>query len=103
MAPPSAGGGAGLSAGRTCGTLMRRQISPEGAPMIRLASVVAILCFALSGPALAASAAVTAACRGDAYRLCGPVIHDEAKRHACMHEHAAQLSAACLTAVRASR
>jgi hypothetical protein len=71
--------------------------------MIRIASVAMILCFALSGPALAASAAVSAACRGDAYRLCAPVIHDEAKRHACMRAHAAQLSAGCIAAVRASQ
>jgi hypothetical protein len=71
--------------------------------MIRIASVVVCLCIASSGPAFAVSAAVSAACRGDAYRLCGPVVHDEAKRHACMHAHAAQLSAGCLAAIRASR
>jgi len=95
--------GAGLSGGWACGMLMARQLLREGAPMIRLASAAAMICFALSGPALAVSAAVTAACRGDAHRLCGAVISDEAKRHACMHAHAAQLSKGCIAAIRASR
>jgi hypothetical protein len=68
--------------------------------MLRIASAVVILSFAFAGPALAVSAAVRAACRGDAYRLCAPVIRDEAKRHACMHEHAAQLSQGCIAAIR---
>jgi hypothetical protein len=38
--------------------------------------------------------------RGDAYRLCSSVIHDEAKRHACMQAHAAQLSKGCIAAIR---
>jgi hypothetical protein len=71
--------------------------------MIRIASLAIILCFAVSDPALAVSAAVSAACRGDAYRLCSSVIRDEAKRHACMHDHASQLSKGCIAAIRASR
>ena len=68
--------------------------------MIRIASFAMILCFALPNSALAVSASVSAACRGDAYRFCAPVIRDEAKRHACMHAHAAQLSQGCIAAIR---
>jgi hypothetical protein len=71
--------------------------------MIRIVLLAVILCAAVSDPALAVSAAVSAACQGDAYRLCSSVIRDEAKRHACMHAHAAQLSAGCIAAIRASR
>jgi hypothetical protein len=62
----------------------------------------AMVVFPLSLAAIqpAATAAVRAACRGDAYRLCSSVIHDEAKRHACMHAHAAQLSQGCIAAIR---
>lgn len=71
--------------------------------MIKTASLAMVLCIALSGPALAVSAAVSAACRADAYKFCSSVIRDAAKRHACMHAHAAQLSPRCIAAVKASR
>jgi hypothetical protein len=71
--------------------------------MIRIASVAMILCFAWSGTAVATTAAVRAACTTDAKRLCASVIHDAAKRHACMSAHSAQLSAGCKAAIRASR
>jgi hypothetical protein len=67
--------------------------------MIRIASLAVVL-IALSGPALAVSAAVRAACAPDAQRLCAPVIHDEAKRRACMRAHSAELSKDCLAALR---
>jgi hypothetical protein len=64
----------------------------------------ALVVFALSLAAIqsapAATAAVRAACTGDAQRLCSSVIHDAAKRHACMHAHAAQLSKGCIAAIR---
>ena len=71
--------------------------------MIRIASFAVSLSLILFSPALAATAAVRAACTSDAERLCGPVIHDAAKRHACMHAHAAQLSKRCVAAIRGSR
>lgn len=71
--------------------------------MMRAASVGILLSIALSGPAVATSAAVRAACTGDAQRLCESVIHDAKKRHACMHAHATQLSKGCIAAIRKSR
>ena len=71
--------------------------------MIRIVVLAVILCVAVSDPARAVSAAVSAACRDDAFRLCSSVIRDEAKRHACMRDHAAQLSPGCIAAIRASR
>lgn len=37
----------------------------------------------------------TAACQGDATRLCGPYIPDHAKIHACLLTYKAYLSPAC--------
>jgi hypothetical protein len=71
----------------------------------RVIAVLILVGFSISaaGTADAVTAAVRAACRGDAIRLCSSVIHDEEKRHACMRDHAAQLSADCIAAMRASR
>ena len=67
----------------------------------------ALVVFALSladiQPAPAATAAVRAACTGDAKRLCAAVIHDAAKRHACMSAHASQLSKGCIAAIHAGK
>jgi hypothetical protein len=35
------------------------------------------------------------ACQGDAMRLCGPVIPDHARIHACLKSHRARISHAC--------
>jgi hypothetical protein len=64
------------------------------------ALVVFVLSLVAIQPAPAATAAVRAACTGDAQRLCSSVIRDAAKRHACMHAHAAQLSKGCIAAIR---
>ena len=70
--------------------------------MIRVTLVAMTLCIA-SGPAGAASVAVRAACKEDAIRLCGSVVLNSSKRHACMHAHAAQLSKGCIAAIRKNR
>jgi hypothetical protein len=68
------------------------------------AAVTAILLqLAAAAPAAALSAAVKAACTADANRFCEKVIRDAAKRHACMHAHAAQLSEGCVAALRKNR
>jgi hypothetical protein len=68
------------------------------------AAVTAILLqLAAAAPAAALSAAVKAACTADAHRFCEKVIRDAAKRHACMHAHAAQLSEGCVAALRKNR
>jgi hypothetical protein len=69
------------------------------------AAVTAILLqLAAAAPAsAAASATVKAACTADAHRFCEKVIRNAAKRHACMHAHAAQLSEGCIAALRKSR
>jgi hypothetical protein len=46
---------------------------------------------------------VVTACRADARRLCSAVLGDDAKRHACMHDHRAELSRDCLSAIANSR
>ena len=71
--------------------------------MLRIGVLAILLGLAGSQPAVAVSAAVSAACRGDAIRLCGSVIHDEAQRRACMHDHASELSKGCIAAIRADR
>lgn len=35
------------------------------------------------------------ACQGDAMRLCGPVIPDHGRIHACLRAHRAHISHAC--------
>jgi len=67
---------------------------------------VACLSFALLGPTAvyaAPSAAVRAACHGDAMKFCSAVVSDDEARRACMKNHAAELSAACREAVTAQR
>jgi hypothetical protein len=72
--------------------------------MLRVASAVLFLCAVTTAQeASAASAAVKAACRDDAMRLCMPVIRDEAKRRDCMRAHAADLSDACKAAIHANQ
>jgi len=46
---------------------------------------------------------VKKACYADAKRLCASDLGDDAKRHACMQEHKAELSKDCLDAITASR
>jgi len=67
--------------------------------MLRTASLIVILSLAGAPPALAVSQAARTACTPDAKRLCASVIHDTAKRQACMRAHASQLSKACLDAL----
>jgi hypothetical protein len=39
----------------------------------------------------------------DARRLCSAFMQDDAKRHACMHDHRAELSSDCRRAIAESR
>ena len=63
--------------------------------------LVTVLCPA-AAPA-APSAAVRAACAGDARRLCGSVFADRKARRACMKEHRAEWSNGCKAAVAKQR
>jgi hypothetical protein len=69
----------------------------------RIASFALAVTVGAGGSARAVTTTVRNACRADAMRLCHSVIHDEAKRHACMQAHKAQLSKACIDAVVKSR
>jgi hypothetical protein len=70
--------------------------------MFRIVSfAIVVLC--LPGAAQAVPAAVREACRPDAIKFCDSVIHDTAKRRACMQSHRAELSTRCIDAVRSSR
>jgi hypothetical protein len=70
--------------------------------MFRIASfAIVVLC--LPGAAQAVPAAVREACKADAIKLCDSVIHDAAKRHACMQAHRAELSTRCVDAVKRTR
>jgi acyl-CoA thioesterase I len=42
---------------------------------------------------------VIVACEADAHRLCADTLGDDARRHACMHAHRAELSKDCLAAI----
>jgi len=71
---------------------------------MRTASVVLMVLLAC-GPATAGTftggsgETTRAACRADAYRLCGAVIRDTDRRRACMRDHTAQLSQGCRAAL----
>ena len=67
------------------------------------ASLAAAVAFGSIGSAQAVTEAVRNACRADAIRLCHSVIHDEAKRHACMEAHKSQFSKPCIDAIVKSR
>jgi hypothetical protein len=71
--------------------------------MMRMTSLLLVFSIAGAGPAIAVSQAVREACTPDAKRLCGAVIHDTAKRQACMRAHVTQLSKACIEALRGAR
>lgn len=65
-----------------------------------------MFCIGLLCPAAAPaapSAAVRAACAGDARRLCGSVFADRKARRACMKEHRAEWSNGCKAAVAKQR
>jgi hypothetical protein len=62
-----------------------------------------VITLCLSNAAHAVPAAVREACRSDAIKLCDAVIHDDAKRRACMQSHRAELSTRCIDAVKKSR
>jgi hypothetical protein len=64
--------------------------------MLRIGSAVVILSFAFAGPALAVSAAVSAACRGDANRLCPQLFATRLSVHACHHVPLLLIGAAVL-------
>jgi acyl-CoA thioesterase I len=55
------------------------------------------------GPPPEAPRSVKEACIADARRLCGAVLGDDEKRHACMQEHRSELSKDCLHAIAMSR
>lgn len=55
------------------------------------------------GPPPEAPKSVREACIADARRLCGAVLGDDKKRHACMQEHRSELSKDCLHAIAMSR
>jgi len=55
------------------------------------------------GPPTAPTRTVREACMADARRLCSDALGDEAKRHACMQAHRAELSKDCLHAIAESR
>jgi acyl-CoA thioesterase-1 len=68
-----------------------------------VARVVQVLGPPQAAQAQAPSTDVRDACVADARRLCAAVLGDEAKRHECMHEHRAELSKDCLSAIARSR
>jgi hypothetical protein len=68
---------------------------------VMLVGLIALAC--LSSAAQAVPAAVRQACMSDAIKFCDSVIHDAAKRRACMRSHRAELSTRCIEAVRKSR
>jgi acyl-CoA thioesterase-1 len=78
-----------------------KHLTPEGHK--RVAAQLLPQVIDAFGPPAATSSAVTQACRADAVRLCADVLHDEAKRRACMHDHRADLSKDCLAAIAKSR
>jgi len=55
------------------------------------------------GPPPETPQSVKVACMADARRLCGQVLGDDEKRHACMQEHRSELSKDCLHAIATSR
>ena len=55
------------------------------------------------GPPAETPRSVKEACMADARRLCGKVLGDDEKRHACMQEHRSELSKDCLHAIAMSR
>lgn len=55
------------------------------------------------GPPPEVGESVRHACIADARRLCGAVLGDEEKRHACMQEHKSELSKDCLHAIAMSK
>ena len=69
--------------------------------MFRIVLFAVFVC--ISGAAQAVPAAVREACRSDAIKFCYSVIHDTAKRRACMQSHRAELSTHCIDAVRNNR
>jgi|HubBroStandDraft_2_1064218.scaffolds.fasta_scaffold07181_6 hypothetical protein len=76
-------------------------------PIVRFICLLALLAgLSLSGLERAnaeVSAEVQQACTPDAMRLCSEFIPDVAKITACMKAKRAQISAACLTAMRGGR
>jgi hypothetical protein len=64
-----------------------------------IASVLTVSAFYAVGVARAASESVREACTADAKKLCGPVIANAAKRHACMASHRSELSEKCTNAL----
>jgi hypothetical protein len=68
-----------------------------------IALVAPTLAITLALAATPPTAAVRAACTGDAKKFCGAVIRDADARHKCMIEHRAQLSEGCKAAIADSR
>jgi hypothetical protein len=69
------------------------------------ASAVMMFAMGVTGgaSAKATSAAVRAACTGDAHKLCQSVISNTPKRQACMRAHSSQLSKGCIAALKAAK
>ncbi len=76
-------------------------LTPEG-HRLAAANLLPAVTAAL-GPPAGPPEAVRDACVADARRLCSAVIRDNAKRHACMSEHRAELSSDCRRAIAESR
>ncbi|MGD0960495.1 MAG: GDSL-type esterase/lipase family protein [Methylomonas sp.] len=79
-----------------------RHLNPEGHKFVASRLLPEVM-EALGPPAQTVSEDVRNACRADARRLCADVLGDDDKRHACMHEHKADLSKDCLTAIARSK
>jgi acyl-CoA thioesterase I len=81
-----------------------RHLTPEGHELVAsqlLPKIVEAL--GPPPPPQAVSTDVTNACRADAKRLCQSALGDAERRHACMHEHRAELSRDCRNAIAKSR
>jgi acyl-CoA thioesterase-1 len=79
-----------------------RHLMPEGHHFLASKLLPQVM-DVLGPPVPAITDDVRSACRADAIRLCPTVLGDEAQRHACMHEHRAELSSDCLKAIARSK
>jgi acyl-CoA thioesterase-1 len=77
-------------------------LTPEGHKLVASQLLPQVI-DALGPPAQSTSPDVVHACAADARRLCPTVLGDPAKRHACMHDHRAELSKDCRSAIARSR
>jgi len=76
-------------------------LTPEGHRLAAAHLLPALI--ATLGPPSGPPEAVRDACVADARRLCSAFMQDDAQRHACMHEHRAELSSDCRRAIAESR